>query len=153
MKTIQFGFRHRDKKMVGYHTFRGYKALLINDMDLAKQMFIKDFDHFVDRRGSTSKDKYTNNMMLLAKGDIWKEIRHAASPVFTSGKLKHMSKIINRVANDLLAHLDKLSETGEDVNAEELSNKFTLQSIASSGFGLEVNSFEGDPEAMHLFKM
>ena len=79
--------------MVGYHTFGGYKVLLINDLDLAKQVFVEDFDHFVDRRPTPrAEDKYASNMMFFAQGDAWKEMRHAGSPVFTSGKLKHMSR-------------------------------------------------------------
>ena len=53
------------------------------------------------------------------------EMRHAASPAFTSGKLKLMSKIINKVANNLVDHLDNLSFAGKEVNAREISAKFT----------------------------
>ena len=52
-------------------------------------------------------------------------MRHAASPAFTSGKLKLMSKIINKVANNLVDHLDTLSFAGKEVNAREISSKFT----------------------------
>ena len=37
-------------------------------------------------------------------------MRHAGSPAFTSGKLKHMSKIINKVASDLVAYLNTVGQ-------------------------------------------
>ena len=38
------------------------------------------------------------------------KMRHAGSPAFTSGKLKHMSKIINKVASDLVAYLNTVGQ-------------------------------------------
>ena len=67
--------RHRDKKMVGYHGFDGGKVLLVNDLDLAKQVFVKDFDHFVDRRKQDFGNVYFENMMFFAEGDAWDAIQ------------------------------------------------------------------------------
>ena len=67
--------RHRDKKMVGYHGFDGVKVLLVNDLDLAKQVFVKDFDHFVDRRKQDLGNVYFENMMFFAEGDAWDSIQ------------------------------------------------------------------------------
>jgi hypothetical protein len=87
---------------VGYYAF-GTPTLLVNDLDVAKQIFIKDFDHFADRRDMTFSEsnsgtnKYWNNMLLVLEGEKWRKMRSAISPVFTSGKLKGMSKLINKV--------------------------------------------------------
>ena len=93
--------KYRDQKMVGYH-FLGKMTLVINDLDLMKQMFIKDFDHFVDRRkidfGTGDLTKYFNNMLTTLDGDQWKEMRSVVSPVFTSGKLRAMTKLVNKVS-------------------------------------------------------
>jgi hypothetical protein len=88
--------------MVGYYAF-GTPTLLVNDLDVAKQIFITDFDHFADRRdlnfseSDSGTNKYWNNMLLVLEGDKWRKMRSAISPVFTSGKLKGMSKLINKV--------------------------------------------------------
>ena len=57
--------------MVGYHGFDGVKVLLVNDLDLAKQVFVKDFDHFVDRRKQDFGNVYFENMMFFAEGEAW----------------------------------------------------------------------------------
>ena len=138
--------------MIGFHAF-GAPILLVNDLDLAKQIFIKDFDHFLDRRQFKMDHEYLDNMMTQLTGDAWKEMRSAVSPVFTSGKLKNMNKIIGKVAKDLVAHLEVVSATGEEVNARDLSSKFTMQSIASTGFGIETNAFEDSPQSVQFRKM
>ena len=85
--------------MVGYHHFMA-KHLMINDLDLVKQVFVKDFDHFTDRTVKIDfGSKYLNGMMFFGPGDdAWTQMRHAGSPAFTSGKLRHMSRIIDKVA-------------------------------------------------------
>ena len=147
--------RNKDKKMVGYHQFGG-KVLMLNDLDLVKQVFVKDFNHFVDRwpRSLKFDTERLNNMMFFAPGDdAWTQMRHAGSPAFTSGKLKHMSKIINKVACDLIDYLDKISVTGEEVSAKEVASRFTVQSIASTGFGIEANTFDDNPQGSQFYSM
>ena len=51
-------------KMVG-HFFFGTSGLVINDIDLIKQVLIKDFDHFTDRRTFDLDDSVETNKMLL----------------------------------------------------------------------------------------
>lgn len=77
--------------------------MVVRDMELAKLVLIKDFDHFVDRRGlelteETEAQKAMGLMLTMLKGDQWKAIRNTLSPVFTSGKLKGMTPIINKVS-------------------------------------------------------
>lgn len=58
--------------MVGSFSF-STPSLVINDLDLAKQMFIKDFDHFVDRRSVSFGHEYLDNMLFFMDGEPWKE--------------------------------------------------------------------------------
>ena len=138
--------------MVGYFSF-DTPTLVINDLDLAIEMFIRDFDHFVDRRPFEMGHEYMDNMMMLLEGDAWKEMRSIISPAFTSGKLKGMNKLINKVGRDFATHLDKLALKKEEVNARELSSRYTMQVIASIGFGIEIAAFDKDANCEQFFKM
>ena len=80
------------------------EVLLINDIDIAKRMLIKDFDHFVDRTDLGLKfdhskigDRIFANMFIVQKGDIWKTQRSLMSPAFTTGKLKLMYPLLLKV--------------------------------------------------------
>lgn len=144
--------------MVGFHSATaGGKALLLTDLDLIKQIFIKDFDHFQHMRIGGSKFDFghegLNNMLFIAEEDVWRETRHASSPIFTSGKLKKMSKIMHKVALDLVGHLHKLAASGEEVNARELTSKFTITIIANAGFGIDANCFEDCPRSEQFSDM
>ena len=108
--------------MFGYIGF-GKAVLVINNLNLAKQMFIKDFDHFLDRRTLDLGHEYFNNMLVFLEGESWKQMRAITSPAFTSGKLKNMTKLINAVGKDFGEHLVKLTSTGEETNARELSTR------------------------------
>ena len=72
------------------------------------------------------------------------------SPVFTSGKLKLMVPHIDKCGVNIEDHLRTAAVTGEILEAKEMYGKFTLDSIATSGFGIESNSYK-DPE--NLFRI
>ena len=84
--------KYPDKPFVGlYGMFGTSPNIVINDLELAKRVLIKDFDHFVDRRSldmAPEANKYLMNMLTQLSGDKWKAMRSTISPVFTSGKLK-----------------------------------------------------------------
>ena len=107
--------------------------LVLTDLDLTKQIFIKDFDHFTDRRKIEVGHEYLDKIMFMLAGEPWREMRSVVSPVFTSGKLKAMSGTIDRVGAELAAYVEKLAADCEDVNARDLASRFTTQSIATAG--------------------
>lgn len=89
---------NRDKPMIGYYGVLGDRFLVINDMDVIKDVLIKDFDYFADRRQFYFGDnEYMKKRLPILKGDQWKSMRSMTSPVFTSGKLKGMVPLIDQV--------------------------------------------------------
>merc|ERR1712045_259796 len=111
-----------NERFWGMYTF-GKPILVINDVELGKQILVKDADHFVDRMpiglsyadSRCEADKIFAMFLSNMSGDGWKRMRNMATPVFTSGKLKLM-----------VPHI----------------HKFALDTIATSGFGIESNSFK-----------
>ena len=60
-KTV-LRFRHKDKKLIGFHGFFG-KSVLVIDLDTIKQMLIKDFDYFIDKPVFDLSNKYLNSIL------------------------------------------------------------------------------------------
>ena len=99
LTTLYYDFK--SQPIFGYYFF-GKGVAIVRDLDLAKQIMIKDFDYFMDRRPiETNQDNYSNKvfseMLTALEGDKWKSVRGMLSPVFTSGKLKAMAPMINKV--------------------------------------------------------
>ena len=131
--TSNFDSRYKGDGLVGYYFFRT-PFLVLTDLDMAKQIFIKDFDHFTDRRKIEVGHEYLDKMMFVLAGEPWREMRSVVSPVFTSGKLKAMSSTIDGVGAELAAYVQKLADGGGgDVNARDLASRFATQSIATAG--------------------
>nr|AIL94161.1 cytochrome P450 CYP3025A2 [Tigriopus japonicus] len=128
-------------KIVGQFQF-SEPQVVIKDLELAKNIMIKDFDYFMDRRpadlpGKSKMTKILGRMLTSLKGDQWKSMRSIVSPVFTSGKLKTMTTLVNKVGDDFVEHLAKYCKNGEPFDAKLTFTNFTLDTIANCGFGFE----------------
>ena len=102
----------KDVKVFGYFGF-GQPIWVINDEELAKQILIKDFDHFVDRRVlqedfSTKRNAIVSSFLTNLKGDQWKKMRTMMSGVFTSGRLKLMTPHMVKVGQQLEEHIGNI---------------------------------------------
>merc|ERR1711892_391243 len=84
---------------------------------------------------------------IFQKGVEWKKNRSLISPVFTTGKLKLMYNLLEKSGSNLEDYVAKCSKQGQEIDAKETFSKFALDGIATSGFGIESNSFE-DPNNM-----
>ena len=62
--------------------------------------------------------------------------------VFTSGKLKLMTKHIAKVGNHFEEFIREQADTGTEFDIKEDGGKMTLDSILTAVFGLEANSFK-----------
>lgn len=135
-----------DMKMVKefgkvFGTFDGtVPNLWVHDTELIKSIFIKDFDHFINRRPSYLEDKKVFRKMLGVVEDSteWKEIRSVVSPSFTSGNIKRYSVQMKECADKLCTNLKSLaSDQGKMILREEL-NKVSMDIIAKCSFGLNI---------------
>ena len=88
--------------------FIGSPILIIRDVNLIKNLLVKDFDVFVDRdksfvekmrKTNTLTDKIWLEQMSSALGENWKNIRSTFTPIFTSGKMKAMMVFIQETCN------------------------------------------------------
>ena len=139
---------HKGAKLIGHYGFFGEKGLVVTDMDLIKDMLIRDFDHFVDRRQMKfSNSKYIANILTLLEGDKWKTTRSKISPIFTSGKLRAMVPLIDKVGDRFVDHLLTYSESNKDFEAKDMLTHFTVEVIGSCGFGIDVDCFN-DPDGV-----
>nr|AHW57310.1 CYP6CT1 [Chilo suppressalis] len=134
-------FKYKHLPYVGMYCFHR-PVLCVNDLELAKHILVRDFEHF-QSRGTYSGgegDRLAGNLFNI-HGTVWKKLRLKMSPSFTSGKLKIIYPIMVKIANDALTYADMLHRNGESVNFSELYGRYAMEIIANIGFGVECNGF------------
>ncbi|XP_075548364.1 cytochrome P450 3A41-like isoform X3 [Dermacentor variabilis] len=142
MKPICLGDQERCQKMgrvFGIYE-GGMPALMVSDPELVKQVLVKDFHLFPNRRQRQFDNAMLNNMMVFAPVERWRRIRPAASPAFSTGKLRKMNSLIQECAKVTCRHLRNAAEKAEDVDVKQFYGHYTLDVIATCAFGTKLDS-------------
>ena len=74
---------------------------------------------------------------IFITGEEWKDIRSTFTPVFTSGKIKGMARLINDISVKLVDSLDADAKSGSEFDTRVKFGKFSMDSIASCAFGVD----------------
>lgn len=130
-----------DKFVVSW--FMNDPVTIVKDIDLAKLILVKDFDHFVNRRRidlDKEANKYFLNSLIALEGDEWKYFRSILSPIFTSGKLKNMTPFMDSVGDKLVEHISTKLDTS--INNRDLNIRYMTDVVSSCVFGFEAGCFD-----------
>ncbi|XP_016990153.1 probable cytochrome P450 6a14 [Drosophila rhopaloa] len=162
MKGIGSKFHFREINQRIYDQFKGKSSFagmymffkrtaMITDLDLIKQVMIKDFSYFQDRGAfNNPRDDPLTGHLFTLEGEEWRSMRHKLSPVFTSGKMKQMTGVIIEVGHRLAEAMDTSVQAAKVddgcVEIKDLCARFTTDVIGSCAFGLECYSLK-DPNA------
>ncbi|KAH9393652.1 Thromboxane-A synthase [Tyrophagus putrescentiae] len=129
--------------IVGYYI--GRKAnVLINDVELAKRIQIKDFSNFSDRQtlgikyGLHPNPKYYLHL-ISAQGAQWKELRTLLNPTFSAVKLKAMTPIMDSCIDILLDKVEKRAASGGEFDLYEAFQLLTTDVIAKCALGIDTD--------------
>jgi len=81
-------------------------GFVVRDVELLKNIMIKDFDYFPDRRTFDAKgDPHIGKMLIFLKGEEWKQMRSALSPTFTTGKIKRMFNMFQATGRKFVRYI------------------------------------------------
>uniref|UniRef100_A0A182LV95 Cytochrome P450 n=1 Tax=Anopheles culicifacies TaxID=139723 RepID=A0A182LV95_9DIPT len=137
-----------------YHRFRGQSpavglyflispVLVVTDLDLVKQVLVKDFNYFQDRGIYVNeRDDPLSGHLFSIGGERWRYLRNKLSPTFTSGKIKQMFFTIREIGDEFLASFNKYIDQDEPIDIKLLCQCFTCDVVGSCAFGLECNSLK-----------
>ncbi|XP_028982433.1 probable cytochrome P450 6a13 [Diachasma alloeum] len=117
--------------------------LVINDLDLIKIVLVKEFSTFAGRGLNVDEKNEPLSANLFAlDGPRWKDLRKKLTPVFTSGKLKHMFDLILECSDHFEKYLKEQIGNGKVIECKEPIARFTTDVIGSCAFGLDTSALE-----------
>ncbi|CAG2108825.1 unnamed protein product [Medioppia subpectinata] len=130
-------------KIYGSYRFT-QKCITINEPDLLRDIMVRDFHVFPDRRyfhlGSSKIGK--SLFFLPGSDDDWKRVRSILSPVFTSGKLRAMMRNISGISDKFVNNLSRFAEQGEPVDMRKYVGAFAMDVISACAYGINVESID-----------
>ncbi|KXJ79844.1 hypothetical protein RP20_CCG027717 [Aedes albopictus] len=131
---------------------------MIRDPAMLKRIAVKDFDHFVDHTGLGGDAEYDNPHMLVLntlvslRGNKWRDMRATLSPAFTGSKMRQMFTLIaecgERMADFYRGECKRDGGSAAEVELKEMFSRFTNDVIATTAFGIEVDSFRQPENAI-----
>jgi cytochrome P450 family 6 len=103
-----------DKPYVGIFSC-DQPSLLIRDLELVKNILVKDFQKFTDRVFTFEEtfDPLFSKVLSGLKGELWRHLRTNLTPVFTSRKMKMMFYLVDTCGEELADCLEKATEDGK----------------------------------------
>ena len=88
-------------------------TIVITDLEMIKQITIKEFPKF-QNRWFPEVNPPMSSFLFIAKDDQWKRIRTTLSPTFSATKLKEVIPLMEEASDVLTGKLTEAAETGED---------------------------------------
>ncbi|KAL1438654.1 hypothetical protein MTO96_047848 [Rhipicephalus appendiculatus] len=126
---------------VGY--FNGSRPVILTaDLDLLRQVQIKDFQDFTDRGllfQAKRPESPQNKSLLQLTSSRWKEVRSVLTPSFTTNKLRLMSPGVISAVEKLVAKIDRNATAGEEFEVGEMYAALALDVICKSAMGIDYN--------------
>lgn len=132
------------KSPIGGVFFWTAPVAMVVDLDLLKNVFVKDFQYFRNHGTYLNEcDDPLTGHMFSAVDDQWRDLRTKLSPTFTSGKMKMMFPTINAVADQFRDHLRELAGVnGSELQIKELLSQYTMDIICNTALGIEPNTMK-----------
>ncbi|XP_061187622.1 cytochrome P450 3A24-like [Saccostrea echinata] len=123
--------------------------LVVADPEMLKEILVKQFQNFTDRASPRGFGGDAEENVSSQQGNVWKNSRAILSPTFTAGKLRKMDPLINEAGEALVQHVKRKTKENDEVDFADLFGRYTVEVIASTAFGLKINS-QRDPDDKFL---
>ncbi|XP_014477687.1 PREDICTED: cytochrome P450 9e2-like [Dinoponera quadriceps] len=139
-----------DAKYFGFYVTT-QPIVLLRDPELIKEVFVKNYESFLNRRGLAEfNDPLFSNNLFSLRGQKWRDVRTLLSPAFTSSKIKIMFTLMSDCAIDFTKSLSEISADKGDMDMKNVFSKYTNDVIATCAFGIKVDSMKNPTNQFYL---
>lgn len=127
------------EKVVGIYRMTT-PCLLIRDLDVIKNVMIKDFDIFSDRGVEFSKDGLGANL-FHANAETWRVLRSKFTPMFTTGKLRNMLHLMVERGDKFVDVVSRDTAKNQEQDVLSLLQNYFVATISACAFGLDLDTY------------
>ncbi|GFT45369.1 cytochrome P450 3A41 [Nephila pilipes] len=120
--------------------------IVVKDLEMLKQIMIKDFHLFADRPEMVIDVSPLNKTVIGLKGKRWKEVRNLLTPTFSSGKIKMMTNIVDKKVDVTLNEVSKKAENNEIFDIYQLVQGLTLDVISDCALAMKTHCQENQQD-------
>lgn len=143
-------YETRSKPFVGIYLAHKC-ALVVNDLELAKNILVKDFIHFTDHGlVHHEESEPLEGHLFNVNGNRWKNLRVKLIASFTSSKMKVMFDTLVYHAIEVQKYLKPHIEAGNAVDLKELLSRYTTDVIGTCVFGIECKSISEESSPFRM---
>ncbi|XP_049283084.1 probable cytochrome P450 6a14 [Anopheles funestus] len=144
------------QELKGKHPFGGLfqftePVALITDPEMVKNVLVRDCRFFYDRGGYTDgKHDPLTGHMLNSESERWCALRHAASPIFSTGRIRAFLPVMLEKLNHFREYLNgKVNTEGTKVELKEMIGKLNTDIAMSFVLGIEGNNLIAPDGGLH----
>lgn len=139
------------EKFIGIYDIGGQPSYLIRDVDLIKQLMVTDFDYFSDHKASFANDNDLFAHTLFGKrGSTWRRMRCTISPAFSGSRMRMMHQLMIKSTEQFIDALRETDKTAKIFDSRDLFSRFANDIIATTAFGIEMDSMRDDGDSEFL---
>uniref|UniRef100_A0A914VHG7 Cytochrome P450 n=1 Tax=Plectus sambesii TaxID=2011161 RepID=A0A914VHG7_9BILA len=129
--------------------------IVVTDLEIAKEIFIKQFSNFVDRRKvpfNAGPPLSESLLVIGARGGMggWKDVRSAVSPTFSSGKMKSMFSTVESTISIFMENMAEHAESGKSFDIYDEFQALTLDVIGKCAFAIDSNSLKNRDDPFYI---
>lgn len=134
--------RYKQHPLVGIYMLHK-PFLIINDLDLTRDVLAKQFTNFHDRGFFCNEktDPLSGHLFQLP-GKKWRNLRVKLTPTFTAGKLKQMFPIMKDIGNTLATYLEEKAQTRSTIDVKDVFSRYVFLAYHISIDGLTTNRLD-----------
>lgn len=103
---LGYSRQFKDYPWIGYYKTTT-PSILVRDLDLIKDILIKDFSSFPDNDVDFNNEEIISKNPFALSGDDWKASRAVLSPLFTLNRCKQLFPLMQPAVNRLKEYLTK----------------------------------------------
>jgi len=146
-QTLNQYQRTKQHKVYGYYSFRD-PIFFLNDPHAIREICVKESSSFINHQGMVraKSDRIFISMLTSMRDQRWRDMRNTLTPIFTGAKMRAMFPLMLDCFDEALCDLRrKVHGSGSiDIELKDTFSKLSNDLIATTAFGLKVNSFKDE---------